>query len=70
MFTSDTLLDFYQQATNGIFAVLVGVVALSLRRRRHRHHEHHADGGDASGRARSACARRSARSGATSCRRC
>ena len=30
MFTSDTLLDFYHQATNGIFAVLVGVVALSL----------------------------------------
>ena len=30
MFTSDTLLDLYHQATNGIFAVLVGVVALSL----------------------------------------
>jgi putative ABC transport system permease protein len=30
LFTSDTLLDFYHQATNGIFAVLVGVVALSL----------------------------------------
>jgi putative ABC transport system permease protein len=30
MFTSDTLLDIYRQATNGIFAVLVGVVALSL----------------------------------------
>jgi len=30
MFTSDTLLDIYHSATNGIFAVLVGVVALSL----------------------------------------
>ena len=30
MFTSDTFLDIYHQATNGIFAVLVGVVALSL----------------------------------------
>jgi putative ABC transport system permease protein len=30
MFTSDSLLDLYHQATNGIFAVLVGVVALSL----------------------------------------
>jgi putative ABC transport system permease protein len=30
MFTSDTFLDLYHQATNGIFAVLVGVVALSL----------------------------------------
>jgi putative ABC transport system permease protein len=30
MFTSDTILDIYHQATNGIFAVLVGVVALSL----------------------------------------
>ena len=30
MFTSDTILDLYHQATNGIFAVLVGVVALSL----------------------------------------
>jgi putative ABC transport system permease protein len=30
MFTSDTLLSLYHQATNGIFAVLVGVVALSL----------------------------------------
>src|SRR3954465_4117865 len=30
LFTSDTLLNFYHQATNGIFAVLVGVVALSL----------------------------------------
>jgi len=30
MFTSDTLLDLYKQATRGIFAVLVGVVALSL----------------------------------------
>jgi putative ABC transport system permease protein len=30
MFTSDTLLDLYHSATNGIFAVLVGVVALSL----------------------------------------
>ena len=30
MLTSDTLLDIYHQATNGIFAVLVGVVALSL----------------------------------------
>jgi putative ABC transport system permease protein len=30
LFTSDTLLEFYHNATNGIFAVLVGVVALSL----------------------------------------
>jgi putative ABC transport system permease protein len=30
IFTSDTVLGIYQQATNGIFAVLVGVVALSL----------------------------------------
>jgi putative ABC transport system permease protein len=30
MFTSDTLLGIYRQATQGIFAVLVGVVALSL----------------------------------------
>jgi putative ABC transport system permease protein len=30
LFTSDTILDIYYQATNGIFAVLVGVVALSL----------------------------------------
>jgi putative ABC transport system permease protein len=30
LFTSDTLLGLYAQATNGIFAVLVGVVALSL----------------------------------------
>ncbi len=30
VFTSDTILDLYHQATNGIFAVLVGVVALSL----------------------------------------
>jgi putative ABC transport system permease protein len=30
MFTSDTVLGIYQQATTGIFAVLVGVVALSL----------------------------------------
>jgi putative ABC transport system permease protein len=30
LFTSDTVLGIYQQATNGIFAVLVGVVALSL----------------------------------------
>jgi putative ABC transport system permease protein len=30
MFTSDTLLNLYHQATTGIFAVLVGVVALSL----------------------------------------
>ena len=30
MFTSDTILDIYRQATTGIFAVLVGVVALSL----------------------------------------
>jgi len=29
-FTSDTFLGLYRQATNGIFAVLVGVVALSL----------------------------------------
>ncbi len=30
IFTSDTLLGLYHQATNGIFAVLVGIVALSL----------------------------------------
>ena len=30
MFTSDTLLGIYHAATNGIFAVLIGVVALSL----------------------------------------
>jgi len=30
LYTSDTLLGIYQQATTGIFAVLVGVVALSL----------------------------------------
>jgi putative ABC transport system permease protein len=30
VFTSDTFLDIYNQATAGIFAVLVGVVALSL----------------------------------------
>jgi putative ABC transport system permease protein len=30
MFTSDTILGIYHSATNGIFAVLVGVVAMSL----------------------------------------
>jgi putative ABC transport system permease protein len=30
IYTSDTLLGIYQQATTGIFAVLVGIVALSL----------------------------------------
>jgi putative ABC transport system permease protein len=30
MFTSDTFLDIYKTATNGIFAVLIGVVAMSL----------------------------------------
>jgi putative ABC transport system permease protein len=30
MFTSDTILGIYAQATNGLFAVLVGIVALSL----------------------------------------
>ena len=30
LFTSDTFLELYRNATNGIFAVLVGVVALSL----------------------------------------
>jgi putative ABC transport system permease protein len=30
IFTSDTILDIYHSATNGIFAVLLGVVALSL----------------------------------------
>ena len=30
VFTSDTFLNLYRQATNGIFGVLVGVVALSL----------------------------------------
>ena len=40
------------------------------RRRRHRHHEHHADGGERADARDRACARRSAPSGATSCRRC
>ena len=30
IFTSDTIMGLYDQATKGIFAVLVGVVALSL----------------------------------------
>jgi putative ABC transport system permease protein len=30
MFTSDTIIGIYQSATNGIFAVLVGIVGLSL----------------------------------------
>jgi len=30
IFTSDTILDLYRQVTSGIFAVLVGIVALSL----------------------------------------
>ena len=30
LFTSDTVLDIYEQATTGIFAVLIGIVALSL----------------------------------------
>ncbi len=30
MFTSDTILNIYHKVTNGIFAVLIGVVALSL----------------------------------------
>ena len=30
MFTSDTLLGIYDQATKGLFAVLIGIVALSL----------------------------------------
>jgi len=30
VFSSGTIIDIYEQATNGIFAVLVGVVALSL----------------------------------------
>jgi putative ABC transport system permease protein len=30
VFTADTFLDLYRRATTGIFAVLVGVVALSL----------------------------------------
>jgi putative ABC transport system permease protein len=30
VFTADTILDIYHSATNGIFAVLVGVVGLSL----------------------------------------
>jgi putative ABC transport system permease protein len=69
MFTSDTLLGIYHQATNGIFAVLVGGGRALARGRRHRDHEHHADGPSPSARARSACARRSVPSGATSCRR-
>ena len=30
IYTSDTILDIYHSATNGVFAVLVGVVGLSL----------------------------------------
>jgi putative ABC transport system permease protein len=30
MFTSDTIIGIYNSATNGIFAVLVGIVGLSL----------------------------------------
>ena len=30
LFTSDAVLDLYEQATTGIFAVLIGIVALSL----------------------------------------
>src|SRR4029077_18341614 len=30
LFTADTILNIYHQATNGIFAVLIGVVGLSL----------------------------------------
>src|SRR5258707_10594190 len=30
LFTSDTILDLYHSATSGIFAVLIGVVGLSL----------------------------------------
>jgi putative ABC transport system permease protein len=30
IFTADTILDIYHSATNGIFAVLIGVVGLSL----------------------------------------
>jgi len=30
LFTSDTVLDLYEQATTGIFAVLIGIVGLSL----------------------------------------
>ena len=45
MFTSDTLLDIYSTATNGIFAVLDRRRRAVARGRRHRHHEHHADGG-------------------------
>ena len=30
VFSSGTIIDIYEQATNGIFAVLIGVVALSL----------------------------------------
>ena len=45
MFTSDTLLGIYHTATNGVFAVLIGVVGAVAGRRRHRDHEHHADGG-------------------------
>jgi putative ABC transport system permease protein len=30
LFTSDTVLDIYEQATKGIFAVLIGIVGLSL----------------------------------------
>ena len=34
MYTSDTILGIYQSATNGIFAVLIGVVGAVPRRRR------------------------------------
>jgi putative ABC transport system permease protein len=43
--SSDTFLNIYRSGTQMIFAVLIGVVSLSSRRRRHRHHEHHVDGG-------------------------
>ena len=44
MFTSDTVLAIYNQATQGIFAVLVGGRRSGARGRRDRDHEHHADG--------------------------
>jgi hypothetical protein len=42
--TSDTILEIYHSATNGIFAVWFGVGRPVAGRRRHRDHEHHADG--------------------------
>ena len=70
MFTSDTFLDLYRQATAGHLRRAGRRGGAVARRRRHRHHEHHADGGQRAHARNRACARRSARGGPTSCRRC